>query len=294
MTDPTALSPALLSWASRVLGTRLSGQEISHPRERSRACRLGLPGSVRFSLKVSPKAVLYERETLALRSTAPALGVGDAPQLRASSAEHLALLLTAVPGRLLTEQTLAPAQESRAHRQAGALLARFPAAGDLSGPRRAEAEQALQALVEGAEGHLATAGDRLTAPEQTLVREGAGPLRALPPLAYIHGDASNRSPKWSGTRQRAGGIDFERSRPATAMQDFVLRACSTRTDRLDLRAACLQGYGRNVMPGKQHAVMGLAALDAVGCLVRGPQLDDAEVITRGRRSLDRLTEGVFA
>ncbi|MFD7615581.1 phosphotransferase enzyme family protein [Streptomyces sp. NPDC059802] len=296
MTNPTTPSPALLAWASRALGARPAVKDVSHPRENSRVWSLDLPGSVRFYLKVSPQPVMYERETLALRSAAPALGPGGAPQLRASSAEHLALLLTAVPGRPIKEQTLTPVEEARAHRHAGALLARLHAAGDLSGPRRTEAEQALQAAADGAEGHLAKAGDQLTVPEQKLVRERTEQLRILPalPLAYIHGDAWDRNLMWSQAQQQAGWIDFERSRPAAAVQDFVLMACSTWTDRPDLRAACLQGYGRNLTPEEQHALMCLAALDAVSCLVWGPKLDDPHVSARGRRTLDRLMAGVFA
>ncbi|WP_331726362.1 aminoglycoside phosphotransferase family protein [Streptomyces sp. NBC_00470] len=295
MTNPTTPSPALLTWVSRALGSRPFVQDVSHPRENSRVWRLDLPGAVRLFLKVSPKAVMYERETLALRSAAPALGAGGAPQLRASSAEHLALLMTAVPGRPLRQLTLTPTEEVRAHRQAGALMARFHAAGDLSGPRRAEAERALQAAADGADRLLATAGGLLSVPEQKLVRELAGQLRALPPLplAYIHGDAWDRNLMWSSAQQQAGWIDFERSRPAAAVQDFVLMACSAWTDRPDLRAACLQGYGRNLTPEEQHAVGCLAAIDAVSCLVWGPRLDDPDVTARGRRTLDRLMAGVL-
>lgn len=114
------------------------------------------------------------------------------------------------------------------------------------------------------------------------------------PLAYIHGDAWDRNLMWSRSRQQAGWIDFERSRPATAVQDFVLMASSTWTDRPDLRAACLQGYGRNLTREEQHALKCLAAIDAVSCLVWGPKLDDPRVTARGRRTLDRLMAGVFA
>ncbi|GAA2974054.1 aminoglycoside phosphotransferase family protein [Streptomyces enissocaesilis] len=212
MTNPTTPPSALLAWASRALGARPAVKDVSHPRENSRVWQLDLPGALRFYLKVSPKAVMYERETLALRSAAPALGAGGAPQLRASSAEHLALLMTAVPGRPLKQLTLAPAEEARAHRHAGALLARLHAAGDLSGPRRTEAEQALQAAADGADRHLGEAGGRLSAPEQKLVRDLAEQLQTLPPLplAFIHGDAWDRNLMWSTVHQQAGWIDFER------------------------------------------------------------------------------------
>ncbi|MEV4333635.1 phosphotransferase [Streptomyces sp. NPDC049597] len=296
MTDPSTSAPALLAWASRALGARPSVRDASHPRENSRVWQLSLPGDVRFYLKVSPRSLMYERETLALRHAAPALGGGRAPQLRASSAEHLALLLTAVPGRPLKQLTLTPAEEVRAHRQGGTLLARFHAAGALSGPRRTEAEQALQAAADGAENHLRTAGARLTPAEQKLVRDLAEQLCTLPPLpiAFIHGDAWDRNLMWSSDRGQAGLIDFERSRFATVVQDFVPLACATWADRPDLRTACLQGYGRDLTPKEKHALKCLAALDAVSCLVWGPAYDDPHVTARGRRTLDRLMAGVFA
>lgn len=296
MTDPKTPSPALLAWAGRALGARPSVHDASHPRENSRVFQLSLPGDVRFYLKVSPRPLMYERETLALRHAVPALGAGRAPQLRASSAEHLALLLTAVPGRPLKQLTLTPAEEVRAHRQGGALLARLHAAGDLSGPRRAEAERALRSAADGVEKHLREAGDRVTPAEQKLVRDLAEQLRGLPPLplAFIHGDAWDRNLLWSKDLGQAGWVDFERARFAAAVQDFVLMACTTWADRPDLRAACLQGYGRDLTPEEQHALKCLAALDAVSCLVWGPRLDDPHVTARGRRTLDRLVEGVFA
>lgn len=296
MTNPTTPPPVLIAWAGRALGARPAVKDVSHPRENSRVWRLDLPRARRFYPKIPPEAVMYERETLALRSAAPALGSGGAPRLRASSAEDLALLRTAVPGQPLKHLELSPVEEAHAHRHDGALLARLHAASDLSGPRRAEAAQALQAAADGAEGHLAAAGDRLTAPEQKLVRQLAEELRALPPLplAYIHGDAWHLNLMWSTVRHRAGWIDFERSRAATAVQDFVLMACSTWTDRPDLRAACLQGYGRNLTVEEQHALTCLASIDAVSCLVWGPKLDDPRVTARGRRTLDRLMAGVFS
>ncbi|MFF1678415.1 phosphotransferase enzyme family protein [Streptomyces sp. NPDC058256] len=296
MTNPITPAPDLLAWANRTLGARPSVQDASHPREDSRVWQLTLPSDIRFYLKVSPRPLMYERETLALRHAASALGAGRAPQLRASSAEHLALLLTPVPGRPLKQLTLTPAEEVRAHRQGGTLLARLHAAGDLSGPRRAEAEQSLQAAADGADDHLRKAGGRVSAAEEKLVRDLAEQLRTLPPLplAFIHGDAWDRNLMWSKAQNQAGWIDFERSRFATAVQDFVLMACATWADRPDLRAAFLQGYGRDLTPEEQHALKCLAALDAVSCLVWGPKLDDRHVTARGRRTLGRLKEGAFA
>ncbi|MET8983612.1 aminoglycoside phosphotransferase family protein [Streptomyces sp. NPDC004539] len=289
-TTPTAA----LAWAAAALGARPAAEDVSHPRETSRVWSLTLPTGTRFYLKISARPVAYERETLALRHAAPALGTGRAPRLRASNAQHLALLLTAVPGHPVKRQTLTPAEEARAHRQAGTLLSRFHHAGDLSAARRKEAAQALRSTADGAGNHLHDAC--LTVPERRLVRGLTARLRALPPLplAFVHGDAGDRNLLWSPAHRRAGWIDFARSRFATAVQDFVLLACTTWTDRPDLRAAFLEGYGRDLTPEEKQALACLAALDAVNCLARGPALGDAAVTARGRRTLDRLMAGVFA
>ncbi|WP_063795241.1 phosphotransferase [Streptomyces silaceus] len=155
---------------------------------------------------------------------------------------------------------------------------------------------ALRTAADGAENHLREAEDRVTSPQQQLVRDLAADLRVLPalPLAFTHGDAWDRNLLWSRSRRQAGWIDFERSHFAPAVQDFVMLACSTWVDRPELRTACLQGYGRDLTPEEEHALRCLAALDAVSCLHWGPRLGDHEVTARGKRTLDRLTTGVFA
>jgi len=285
MTGTTA--SAVLAWAAGALGARPAVEDASHS---SRVWRLTLPAGTGYYLKISPRPLAYERETLALRHAAPALGTGRAPSLRASDARYLALLLTAVPGHPVARQTLTPTEEARAHRQAGTLLARLHHAGDLSTARRKEAVQALRSVADGAGNHLREA--TLTTPERTLVRGLTARLRTLPPLplAFVHGDAREDNLLWSPAHRQAGWIGFGRSRFATAVQDFVPLACTTWTDRPDLRAAFLQGYGRDLTPEEKQALACLAALDAVTCLSHG----DPTRTARGRRTLDRLMAGVFA
>ncbi|MET7853293.1 aminoglycoside phosphotransferase family protein [Streptomyces avermitilis] len=295
MSDSRELPPTLRAWAEREVGHVGAVRDASYPREKSRVWELVRPDGCRFHLKVAPRPLMYERETFALRHAAPALGAGRAPQLRASSAEHLALLTTAVPGLPVNELPLTPAEEYEAHRQGGVLLARLHAAGELSGHRRTEAEQALHAAVDRADKHLDQAGDRLTAHERRLVRTLADQLRLVGPLplAFIHGDAWPRNLLWSGARE-AAWVDFDRSRFAPAVQEFVPSACGVWADRPALRTACLRGYGRDLTPEEQHALKCLAALDAVSRLTWGPDNNDPLVTARGRRTLDRLTAGVFA
>ncbi|MET8137441.1 phosphotransferase [Streptomyces sp. NPDC005251] len=293
MTDAKTLPTALRGWAEHEIGGVDDVRDASHPRENSRVWELVRADGCRFYLKVSPHARMYERETFALRHATPALGGGRAPQLRASSAEYLALLTTAVPGRPVKELLLTAAEEYEAHRQGGLLLARLHAAGDLAGHWRVEAEASLHAAAEGADKHLDQAGDRLTPAERRLVRDLAAQLLMVGPLplGFIHGDAWPRNLLWSG---HAAWIDFERSRFAPVVQEFVPLACGVWADRPRLRTACLRGYGRDLTREERHVLKALAALDAVSALVRGEAYDDQCVTARGRRTLDRLTTGVFA
>ncbi|MGW2780281.1 phosphotransferase enzyme family protein [Streptomyces populi] len=293
MNDAKTLPTALRGWAEREIGGVTEARDASHPRRNSRVWELVRTDGCRFYLKVSPTARTYERETFALRHAAPALGAGRAPQLRASSAEHLALLTTAVPGRPAKELPLTAAEEYEAHRQGGLLLARLHAAGELTGRRRVEAEGALCAAAHGVDRCLEEAGDRLTAAEHTLVRDLAGRLRRVGPLplGFIHGDAWPRNLLWSG---RAAWIDFERSRFAPVVQEFVALACGVWADEPRLRTACLGGYGRELTPEERHVLKCLAGLDAVSALTWGETHDDPHVAARGRRTLHRLTTGVFA
>jgi Ser/Thr protein kinase RdoA (MazF antagonist) len=293
MSEAKALPAVLRGWAARQIGGLAEVRDASHPRADSRVWELVRADGCRFYLKVSPTARMYERETFALRHAVPALGAGRAPQLRASSAEHLALLTTAVPGRPVADLPLTRAEEYEAHRQGGMLWARLHAAGDLNGRWRVEAEGALRAAAEGADRRLEEAGDRLTESEHMLVRRladqlrGAGPL----PLGFIHGDAWPRNLLWSGS---VAWVDFERSRFAPVVQDFVALACGVWADQPRLRTACFSGYGRELTSKEQHVLTCLAGLDAVSALTWGQAHGDGDVAARGRRTLRRMMTGVFA
>ncbi|MFD6334842.1 NUDIX domain-containing protein [Streptomyces niveus] len=290
MSDAKALPTVLRDWAERATGAIDEVRDASHLRANSRVWELVRADGCRFYLKVSPTVRMYERETFALRHAAPAMGAGRAPQLGASSAEHLALLTTAVPGRPVTELALTAAEEYEAHRQAGLLLARLHAAGDLTVGRRAEAKEALRAAAQGAGKHLGEAGGRLTPAEHTLVRGLADQLLTVGPLplAFIHGDAWERNLLWSG---HAAWIDFERSRFAPVVQEFVPLACELWAESPRLRTACLRGYGRDLTPEEHHALTCLSGLDAVSAVNWGRSHGDQRVAARGRRTLDRLMTG---
>ncbi|GAB2897300.1 hypothetical protein GCM10027074_75770 [Streptomyces deserti] len=65
------------------------------------------------------------------------------------------------------------------HRQAGALVTRFHAAGEVTGLDRTEAEAALLSAADGAKKHLARAGGRLTEDHRQIIRNHAERLRRV-------------------------------------------------------------------------------------------------------------------
>ncbi len=291
------LPDSLDDWARRTVGAFGTVRDISVDASGSgRVWELTRPDrTARFVLKTARGPAAYRAETFAYRHALPALPTGGAPQLLDSEATHLALLLTAVPGHPLRELRLPPAEEREAYRQTGALLARLHTAGDLTPRHRAEARDELDAAPHALERLLHRCGDRTTRRERALARALVGDLPHLGPLplALVHGDLQPRNVMWSAAGQ-ASLIDFERTRFAPAVLDFVRLASGPWADRPALRAAFLAGYGRRPGPEERHALRCFAALDAAGALVWGSEQGDDEITARGRRTLDRLLEGEFA
>jgi ketosteroid isomerase-like protein len=94
------------------------------------------------------------------------------PRCRDSSAELLALILTAVDGEPLDEEE-SPACRRTAHRQAGQLLRRFHDA--MTGPLvQPEADTVVENTVAGLDKHLAKAGDHLSTTEADLAAAPGG------------------------------------------------------------------------------------------------------------------------
>ncbi|GLJ92613.1 phosphotransferase enzyme family protein [Streptomyces poonensis] len=288
MSQTKPLPATVRRWAEQRIGPVVTVRDASHDWDRSRVWELQGAGGARRYVKVSPSEKFFTRETRAYRHVVPALGPSRAPHLVDSRAQDLALLLTAVPGTPAPGLGLTPGAWRAVHRQAGALCARLHEAGDLDRADRAEAEASLEAAADGAEKHLARAGDRLTADEQQMIRDHAAQLRRVGPVpvGYIHGDNQPRNWLWSPAGLAL--VDFERTRPAARVQDLVILTVTEWLDHPDREQAFLQAYGRALTPAERHALRCLTALDAVNCLAWGPDNNQPEVTARGRRTLDRL------
>ncbi|WP_371665845.1 phosphotransferase [Streptomyces sp. NBC_01241] len=288
MTDSTRLPSPLHAWVESVLGPLDDVRDSSHDRDNSQVWRVTGPAGAHY-VKVAPKPILYTRETRAYREAVPHLGYGNAPVLRDSSAQLLALILTAVDGEPLKEEA-SPARRRTAHRQAGQLLRRFHDAmtGPLSQP---EASAVIENTVTGLDKHLAEAREHLSATEDDVLRRlvtglpGCGPL----PAGWRHGDFWERNLLWNG--RRCVLIDFERSEPGPRVTDFVKLATSLWPDHPELRTALFEGYSRPLSEAERYALTAFAAADAASALAYGPRHGDPLVTARGRRTVERLVQG---
>ncbi|MFE3829380.1 phosphotransferase [Streptomyces sp. NPDC059092] len=288
MSPTKPLPAALRRWAEQRIGSVVSVRDASHDWDRSRVWDLEGEREVHHYLKISPSVKFFTRETRAYRHVVHALGHTRAPHLVDSRAQDLALLLTAVPGAPAKDLGLGAVEWRTVHQQAGTLCARLHKAGPLDRGDRVEAETSLPAAADGAEKHLARAGDQLNQDEQQLIRDHAARLRRVGPVpvGYIHGD--NQPRNWLWSQHGLALVDFERSRPAARVQDFVILATTQWADHPDREKSFLLSYGRELSDVERHALRCLTALDAVNCLAWGPDNSDAEVTARGRRTLDRL------
>ncbi|MGH4033030.1 phosphotransferase enzyme family protein [Actinomycetota bacterium Odt1-20B] len=291
---------AVARWVESVLGPIDRVRGASRRRPGSRVWEVVATRSGRrYFVKVSPKPEFYTRETYAYRHAVPALGAGNGPCLVDSSAEHLALVLTAVEGvpvaQLVADRRLSPVRRRAVHRQAGALLRRFHEAGAPDAGAGREAEQVVgEATVAGVDRHIFEAGPHLTTAEADVLRRAAGELRNVGPLpvGLRHGDFWERNFLWDG--RRCALVDFERGTAGPVAGDFVRLAGDVWDAQPELRSALFEGYGRQLTDAEERALTCLAAADAASALAYGPRHDDAQVTARGRRTVERLMRGVFA
>ncbi|MET7496299.1 aminoglycoside phosphotransferase family protein [Streptomyces sp900116325] len=287
MTDSTRLPAPLASWVETVLGPLKAVQDAPHPRENSQVWKVtGRTGD--HYVKVAPKAVLYTRETRAYREAVPHLGHGNAPALKDSSADLLALILTAVDGEPLKQEE-SPARRRAAHRQAGQLLRRIHEA--LPGHQaQDEAAHVVESAQSGLDMHIAEAGDHLSTAESDMLRHLVSTLPNFGPLptGRLHGDFRERNLLWNG--RRCALIDFERSEPGPLVSDFTRLATSLWPDHPELRAALFEGYGRSLSDAEECALAAFAAADAASALAYGPRYNEALATARGRATVERLMQ----
>ncbi|MFG2958496.1 phosphotransferase [Streptomyces sp. NPDC048291] len=284
MTAQQSPPAPVMAWAERTLGPLavLRGAAAEPPLGRAwDVVRTG--DGARLQVKVALDPDAFTRETFAHRHAVPALGPGAAPRLLATSAAHLALIVTTLPGTPLTRLRLKEATLRTVHWRAGFLLAQLHQAARRTGTAHHDAPTDLPRLADEAARHLGTAGDRLSVDEQKRVMGLADRLRFVGrlPLGYIHGGPLGSSLLWSADAQLALR-DFESARFAPAVLDFVDLACGPWAPQPGLRTAFFTGYGRTLGHDEELALHCLTALTAAHRLAEARAAEDKAPRTASR------------
>ncbi|MGY5014987.1 phosphotransferase [Streptomyces sp. 900105755] len=296
MTAQQSPPAPVMAWAERTLGPLavLRGAVADLPLAPAwDVVRTG--DGARFQVRTALDPGAFTRETFAHRHAVPALGPGTAPRLLATSAAHLALIVTTLPGTPLDQLRLPGAELRTVHWRAGHLLAQLHQAARHTGTAHYDAPTVLSRLADEAAAHLGTVGDRLSADERKRITGLAERLRFVGrlPLGYIHGGPLGSCLLWSADAQLALR-DFESTRFAPVVLDFVHLACGSWTTQPRLRMAFFTGYGRAPGHDEEIALRCLTALTAARRLAEARALGDRAAAAGWGVALDRVYDEVGA
>lgn len=292
MTHATSLPPDLHQWATRhVTGMDTAiVTDASWPRGDSRVWRVRSHHGEVF-VKLYPSTEKYEREVKGCEHATRALAADEAPRLLASDPQRPAVVLSALPGRVVRGLPLEPTEEQRVHRLAGDLLRRWHDTPEPINDRELQRIMAsVTAQADEAAVILDRLGDELSPAERDLVRDAARDLPDLArvlPLAFRHGDYSPRNWLWDEAGHHSL-IDFEESAPGFAVEDLVWLCGAAWPTRPDLREAFLTGYGRLLSSTEQRALVLLTARLGVSYLSTGLTKSDTVLIDRGSTVLKHM------
>ncbi|MGV9934026.1 aminoglycoside phosphotransferase family protein [Streptomyces olivaceoviridis] len=265
--------------------------DASWPRGDSRIWRVRA-GHGEVFVKQYPSVEKYAREVKGYEHATRALAAGEAPRLLASDLQRPAVVLSALPGRVVRGLPIEQSVEQRVHRLAGDLLRRWHDTDEpISDREHQRIMESVTAQADEAAVILERLGDQLSSAEQDLVREAARDLPDLAqalPLAYRHGDYSPRNWLWDEATEHHGLIDFEESAPGLAVEDLVWLGGAAWPTRPDLRDAFLTGYGRQLSSTEQRALVLLTARLGASYLNTGLTKSVTVLIDRGRTVLHHM------
>lgn len=232
--------------------------------------------------KIHRAPTRHDQEVRSYREWAPHLA-GRTPELLASDPRLPGILLTTVAGTPLDELALPAGEEQAAFQQAGHLLAalhQIPVTGD---PARITGQ-----LAERAEYWITELGGYLTSRQARLIRDHMRELTNLTTVRVTacHLDFQPRNLLWHPDHG-LHLIDFEHARVDLAARDLVRLATRYWSDRPDLRAAFLDGYGP-ISASDTAALHHCTALDAATTLAYGIRHAATALITRAHTLLDTL------
>ena len=237
----------------------------------------------RVFLKKHRQTRKFEQELHAYQAWTPHLSPLT-PRLLAHQQETQTLLLSAVPGELVERMKLSTREERDLHTQAGAFLRRLH---DVPF-EDTDTLTLAEALKKRTEAWTARAEGVLTSQDIAWVR--ARVAEALPMLAGFtrvpcHRDYTARN--WLADGDTLYVIDFEHARPDRWIFDLERLWSELWPERLDLRAAFLEGYGRDITE-EEGVLERVAAHSALSTIVWARDHKDEAFENQGWRHLARL------
>lgn len=297
----TELPPPLAGWCREVLGPYTVASTHSQAHRESQVWRL-VTGDEAVYLKAHRRYAKWAMEVHAYEQWAPALG-DQAPRLIATREDPFqAILTTALPGAPLERAALPAGREFSAWHAAGAALARLhslPANQWFGSPARNGQPQAT--LPE--DDPIALVGTSL---EYRLTRGVTGGLLDTHEIAVVqraldavevfagerptpcHGDYLPRNWIVDAAGMWRGMIDFEHARWDLRMNDLGYWWDRNFSERSDLAAAFLAGYGGSLDEREHTQLYVIRVLCAVGRVIWGHERGDVATRELGHTTLERL------
>jgi Phosphotransferase enzyme family len=303
LNDDTLLEE-VLGWCASVLGPVevVSDDTRDHPGKRVSACRLRA-ASGEYYLKLHQDPVHWNYETHGYEQWAPAFGV-FAPRLLAVREETpLALLISGLPGMILDEVKLPPAQERTVWRAAGQALTALHglAVGDYFGPCRRDGAPAGTPITE-ARAYISAEFENwlergrrissLTDDELAIVSAVRNLIPAFAGERPVPCHRDYGPANWLVTADGAwaGVIDFEFAYWEVRVADFTRYPNWEWLNRPDLIDAFFEAYGRAFTPEEEQQRLVGHTLYALGALVWGQESAYYGFAAEGRQALRRLGE----
>lgn len=305
--DVAAVPDPLAEWCQAVFGRFAVVSARAAPRDGSAIWRLSADRGYVY-LKAYRRVAKWNMEVHAYECWIAALE-GQAPQLIAALEPPTpAILIAELPGIPLDRATLPARSERAAWRAAGAALARWHALpkGKWFGPPRRDGSPGIEspetdpvALVASClEDWLsrAMAANLLSASELETAKSalaGASLFAGEPPVA-CHGDYRPRNWLVGPDGAWRGVIDFEHARWDLKINDLgYWWDRGGWSERADLRAAFLAGYGR--LTGRERQQLRIVRiLGALGRIRWGQATGDMRALELGRKVLHQLASDRYS
>ncbi|MFF0740494.1 aminoglycoside phosphotransferase family protein [Streptomyces sp. NPDC004111] len=238
--------------------------------------------TVRLIVKQHATTTAYQREVAAYQHVTRALGEDRTPDLVTTCEESRTLVLTRIPGSLVSGLRLDADEQLEVFRQAGELLAKLHA---LAAPVPGPGGVTWQDEVAQVTPLLTTLPIESALMLDKLLAEGPPPL---PPIT-THGDWLPHNWLWDDDSSRLRIIDFEETGTAPRRRtDFARLGYRILRGHPDLDDSFRHGYGRGFSRAEHQSMRRSAALDALHTLRQGRTHHDNAAVAEAHTMIDHL------